>query len=759
MENEGRRIEVRGIVQGVGFRPWVFRLAQKHHLGGSVANDAGGVVIDVFGPSGTLDEFVSDLEHDGPPASRIDQLEWLKIDFQNRGDFSIDLSGGGDERRMSIPADLATCPDCLRELFDANDRRYRYPFINCTNCGPRYSIVTDIPYDRPGTTMARFRMCPQCQGEYDSPEDRRFHAQANACPVCGPQVEARRPNNQLVASDDPISFAARTINANFIVAVKGLGGFHLACDATNETAVVRLRERKHRYAKAFAVMVASISAAEQIADLTDDERRLLTSLERPIVLVKKREGTLAPSVAPDNPLVGLFLPYTPLHHLLLAASGRPLVMTSGNLAEEPMVTTDRDAIEKLGKIADLILTHNRDIAARVDDSVARVIDGAPMLLRRARGFVPRPLRVKQPFREPVLACGAHLKNTFAIGVGDCVYVGPYIGDLESVDVLHDYEEAIIRTKRILDVEPKIVAHDLHPDYLSTRYASWQEGVRRVGVQHHHAHIASVMAEHHLDGPVIGIAYDGTGYGIDGTAWGGEFLIADTTGFDRVATFRPIPLAGGDQAVHQVWRIALALLDDAFDGTPPLHQLALFRAIPRRGIEAVRAMIHSNINAPLAHGVGRFFDALGAIVLTRTNSRFEGDVAFAWNVIADVKEQTAYPFAVNRARTPFEIDLRPLVRAAVRDLLAGRDAALISARFHNAIADATCEVLAGIVESVGDRPIVLSGGVFQNSLLTERILERSGLRSRIFLNREVPPGDGGISLGQAVIACASAYQEK
>lgn len=736
-------IEVRGTVQGVGYRPWIFQLAQRIGIRGRVWNHSRGVSIEALGSDASLGRFVASLHRNGPPAARVTSVVCTEIPFRDEHAFVIDGSVASEDRRVSIPADLATCDDCLRELLDPADRRYRYPFINCTNCGPRYSIVRDAPYDRAHTSLAPFDMCPRCRGEYDSPLDRRFHAQPNACASCGPTLIATTPDAQEIATPDPIRFAARAIRAGLIVAVRGLGGFHLACDATSASAVRRLRERKHRETKPFAIMVRDLDEAERLAVLGDDERALLTSTERPIVLAQSRDAT--------EPLIGLFLPYTPLHHLLLRDAGVPLVMTSGNASDEPMVTTNDEALAQLAGIADVFLLHDREIVTRVDDSIVRVLGGAPVVLRRSRGYVPRAIETKHVFAEPILACGAHLKNTFAIATGNSVFVGPHIGDLENVATLEAYETAIARMKDFLGVSPRVVAHDLHPDYFSTRYALAQENATAIGVQHHHAHIASVMAEHRLTERVLGIAYDGTGYGTDGTSWGGEFLIVDGDRFERLATFRPIALAGGDQAIRQPWRIALALLDDAFDGQPPLDAFPLFRDLPAHDVDVVRRMLAHRLNTTPARGVGRYFDAIGALVLGMPVARYEGEVAFRWNLAADERERGRYPIIVRDDLTPWEVEPRTIVRAVVDDLLAGKDAATISARFHNTLAEATVEIARGALAHYGAMPVVLSGGCFANARLTTSILD--GLRpgTRVFMNRDVPPGDGGIALGQIFVA--------
>ncbi len=765
MPVQGRHIEIRGVVQGVGFRPFVYQLAQRTGVTGRVRNDSTGVVIDAFASTDVLDAFVEQLSSEAPPAAVVRDVDWTAIPVEDVPTFVITPSASTEERHVSIPPDLATCNDCLVEIFDPQNRRYLYPFTNCTNCGPRYSIVRDIPYDRPRTAMARFEMCHDCRREYGDPRDRRFHAQPNACPVCGPQLLALTPQGSVISTDSPVRFAARALRAQLIVAVKGIGGFHVACDATSSTAVQRLRERKHRDVKPLAVMVRDLAAAEAIAELSDTERELLTSVERPIVLARRKTAAaIAPEVCGENPLIGVFLPYTPLHHILLAEAGMPIVLTSGNVADEPMVSDNDEALAQLGGIADVFLVHDREIETRVDDSVARVIAGAPAVFRRGRGYVPRAIELGGKFVEPVLAVGAHLKNAICIGSRDKAYVGPHIGDLETVATLKAFEAAIEQMKTFIGVEPKVVAHDLHPDYFSTRYAVTREGVTLVGVQHHHAHVVSAMAEHHLTGEVLGFAYDGTGYGTDGTSWGGEVLVASERAFERIATFRAIPLAGGDQAIRQVWRIALALLDDAFEGNPPLQAIERFRSIPRRAIDSVRRMVEQKLNAPLAHGAGRYFDALGAIGLAMPESRYEGEVAFRWNMVADDRERGRYEVVIRDGAQPWEIDLRPLVRSAVRDLTGGVSPAIVSARFHNTIGEASIEVGRGILALRGDMPVVISGGCFQNARLAESMID--GL-PRVFMNREIPPGDGGVALGQAVIAnavikeptCASEFPEK
>ena len=758
MPDEGRRIEVRGTVQGVGFRPWVYRLAREEGIAGRVRNDALGVTIEAFGGADALEGFVRRLRTEAPSVAVVGEVRTEPIPLERVVGFEITPSAGGEGRAVSIPPDLATCPECLREVADSSDRRHLYPFTNCTACGPRYTIARDVPYDRARTTMVDFAMCPRCVEEYGDAGDRRFHAQPNACPDCGPRLRLGDAEGGTLAPDPapggPLEAAAARLRAGAIVAVKGLGGFHLACDATSPVAVGLLRERKRRDEKPFAVMVGDLAEAERWAVLETEERRLLASEERPIVLVRRREGEgLADAVAPGNPLVGLLLAYTPLHHLLLAATGRPLVMTSGNLSEEPMAAGDEEARERLAGIADLFLSHDRGIENRCDDSVARVIASRPTVLRRARGYVPRAVPLVRPVRRPMLACGAHLKNAFCFAAGDQAWLGPHVGDLDNLEACRHYEEQIERFGRLLGIRPEVVAHDLHPDYFSTVHAGQRPEPIKVGVQHHHAHVVSAMAEHGLEGPVLGLAWDGTGLGTDGTAWGGELLLTTFEGFERLATLRPLRLAGGDEAIRQVWRLALAAVDDAFDGAPPLEALSLFRQVPARDRSVVRQMIARGVQAPLAHGAGRYFDAVGALGLGRHRATYEGQVALEWNLVAEEGEARAYPHAVEPRGGMSEIDLRPTVRGAVEDLVAGVPASVVSARFHNALAEAAAAAVAEAAERHGPLPVVLTGGCFQNPRLVADVRRRLEPAHRVWQHGEVPPGDGGLALGQALVADA------
>ncbi|MBL0212338.1 MAG: carbamoyltransferase HypF [Myxococcales bacterium] len=750
----GLRIEIRGTVQGVGFRPWVYRLAHELGVAGRVHNHARGVTIAAFGPAATLDRMVARLREPPLPA-RVRELVAAPIPTEPGEEFVIVHSAEGGPRTLSIPPDLATCPDCAREIADPADRRFGYAFTNCTSCGPRFTIATGVPYDRPATTMAPFVMCPACQREYDDPQDRRFHAQPNACPVCGPQLALWDRDGTPLDAREPIHAAAERIKRGEIVAIKGLGGFHLACDATRDETIAVLRARKHRDEKPFAVMVADLPRARVLAELSAEEEALLASPERPIVLVRRRVGgRLGAVVAPSTDLVGLMLPYTPLHHLLLAQVGGPLVMTSANVSDEPICADNTEAVQRLGAIADALLVHDRVIATRCDDSVARIIAGQPTLLRRSRGYVPRAIALKAPVARPVLAVGAQLKNTFCVAVGDSAYLGPHIGDLDNLAAFGFFETAIARMEEVLRVTPEVIAHDLHPGYLSTQYARDRSAVLHVAVQHHHAHVASAMAEHGLVGPVLGVAYDGTGWGPDGTAWGGELLLVHPGRYERVATFRPVALAGGDLAIREPWRVALALVDDAFDGAAPLARIPAFARIPARSIELVRQMIRARINAPLARGVGRFFDGIGALGLRRTHASYEGQLAVAWNLVAAPDDHGAYPFDITDEATLPAIDLRPLVRGVVADLLDEVAPAIISARFHATLIRATVERVRAAIAIHGRIPVVLTGGAFHNPQLADGI--RRGLADlEVHVHGDVPPGDGGIALGQALVADAVA----
>jgi hydrogenase maturation protein HypF len=741
----GRRIVVRGTVQGVGFRPWVFRVANELGIAGRVENGPSGVSIEAFAAPATLDEFERRLLVELPPPAHVDALVSEHLAGAPTEGFVIAPSVRGWPRRANIPPDLAMCEACAAELHAPADRRYRYPFICCTACGPRFTLATDVPYDRAFTTMAGFELCAACRAEYEDPHDRRFHAEPTACPACGPRLWLEEAGQRRAV--DTREVAQRLLRSE-LVALKGLGGYHLVCLATDAHAVATLRLRKGREAKPLAVMVRDLAAAERLAELGPEERRWLVRPERPIVLARARPGILAPGVHPDTARVGLMLAYTPLHDLLLADVGLPLVVTSGNRSDEPIAIDDHDAAVRLGGIADVLVGHDRPIHTRADDSVLVVSAGRGRVWRRSRGFVPTPILSALTFVEPVLAVGGHLKNTFAIGVEDQVYLGPHVGELDTPLALQSLEDGIAWMERMLGVRPELVAHDLHPDYASTQLACARPARVRVAVQHHHAHVVSLMAEAALlDREVLGLALDGTGDGGDGTAWGGELLHVTVAASRRLATLRPIGLAGGERAIRQVWRLAHAVLRDAFGAEAPLERLLPeIPALRRRQLDQLLAA-----GTVAAHGLGRWFDAVGALVIGQHEAAYEGQVAMALEQLAsDYRgEARPYAWALELDGALPTIDLRPMVRALAHDLLDHTPRPELAARFHATIADA----LAGAVERLGPPSwtVLGSGGCFQNVLLTEALVARLG--ARLVLHERVPTGDGGLALGQALVARA------
>lgn len=749
-----RQIDVSGIVQGVGFRPYVYRLAIERHLRGSVENSAAGVTIQVEGPVDAVEEFVLRLPLAAPPLSRITQV-WVR-DLPCSGDreFRILASKRGEQVRTLISPDVAICADCLREMLDPHDRRFRYPFINCTNCGPRFTIVRDIPYDRPYTSMAAFQMCPACQAEYDDPLDRRFHAQPNACWQCGPQVELWDRQGRKIPAKDPIAEAAAGLEAGLVVAVKGLGGFHLAVDATNPAAVALLRERKRRVEKPFAIMVPSIEAAARVCEVSEVAEKALCLAQRPIVLLPKLPPALmADRVAPRNRYLGVFLPYTPLHHLLFADSGfSALVMTSGNLSEEPIAIGNDEAVERLRGLADCFLVHDRAILRRCDDSVVRVIDEQPRLLRRSRGFVPVPVFLKEEVPS-VLAVGGELKNTICLTQGKHAFLSQHVGDLENLESFHFFEEAIEHLERILEIQPQVIAYDLHPGYFSTKWALAQKDARLVGVQHHHAHIASCMAENHLDGKVIGFGLDGTGYGTDGQIWGGEVLVADYCDFQRVAHLDYVPMPGGEQAIREPWRMAVGFLTHHFGRDFLKWRIPFVQSLDPSKTNVLLRMIAQEVNTPKTSSCGRLFDAVSALVGIRSAVNYEAQAAIELEMsMGDAAADDGYPVGLIDRSGTWIIDTKPTFEAIVSDLQAEIPTSTISQRFHNGLVLAFERVAEIIRRATSLDRVCLSGGTFHNVyLLThlQRRLESHGFR--VFTHREVPAGDGGLSLGQAMIA--------
>ncbi|MDQ2714702.1 MAG: carbamoyltransferase HypF [Chloroflexota bacterium] len=773
-----RRILVQGIVQGVGFRPFVYGQALSWNLVGFVFNDSQGVTIEVEGNIEALAGFQLALSQQLPPLARVDAIVTEIIPPSHEDSFSIVHSQKGSERQALISSDSATCDDCLRELFDPANRRYHYPFINCTNCGPRFTIVQDVPYDREKTTMHVFPMCPACQGEYSDPRNRRFHAQPNACPLCGPQVRllawSSSPSQR---SADAIDEAAQRLAAGAILAIKGLGGYHLACDALNVEAVQQLRVRKQREAKPFALMVPDVATARLLCAVSDAEEALLQSYRRPIVLLEQRAGCpVLQGVAVSYNTLGIMLPYTPLHHLLLRAfashveAGRPaaLVMTSGNVSDEPIAYQDEDARTRLVAIAGGLLTHNRDIHMRCDDSVMRMVAGGAQFLRRSRGYAPEPLLLTTDLPVPLLACGAHLKNTFCLGKGRQAFVSQHIGDLENVETLLSFREGIAHFQRLFDIFPQAIAYDLHPEYLATKYALDSDIPRKIAVQHHHAHIASVLVEHGLSGPVIGVAADGTGFGSDGAIWGCEIMSADLAGFERLAHLTYIPLPGGAQAVQQPWRVAAAYLDRAYGeafldlAIPFVQQLDLSRW------RTLSRMIARGLNSPATSSLGRLFDAVAALLGLRSEVIYEGQAAIELEMLArsaqgdrqdtrGADSRETYPWIIG-AQTPALLDVAPMIRAIVSDIQRGVPPPQIARRFHRSLASMLVEITSKVREGTGLNRVALSGGVFQNSLLLEMLIARlEALDFQVYINRQVPPNDGGISLGQLAVAAARLQQ--
>lgn len=816
----GARIHINGIVQGVGFRPFVYGLAKKLNLKGWVRNTSAGVDIQVDGTEAALKEFTRALEQEAPPLALIASLELAPVPPQGFSSFEIIHSEPIPGAFQPISPDVSICEDCLHELFDENDRRFRYPFINCTNCGPRLTIIKDIPYDRPKTTMAPFELCPECAAEYQDPGDRRFHAQPVACEVCGPHVWLEISGQPSAVSDDAILKTQHLLTNGSILAIKGLGGFHLACDATNAEAVAELRQRKLRVDKPFALMMPDLATVEEYCIVSEAERALLTSRERPIVLLYRKPGSdIAPGVAPGQNTLGVMLPYTPLHYLLFenrrlfdAAQDRlaedrnapssvtqppsALVMTSGNLSEEPIATDNQEACERLAKLADAFLMHNRDIHVRCDDSVVRVIsyeigirnsnsqpqtpnsqpltsDAQPLSpntsttpypLRRSRGYAPYPvvLPIDSP---PILATGPELKNTFCLTKDRYAFISHHIGDLENYETLRAFEEGIRHYERLFRIQPELIAYDLHPNYMASRYALQRgesEGLALVGVQHHHAHIAACMAEHGLEGdkPVIGVSFDGTGYGNDGAIWGGEFLLADYKGYHRHAHLAYTPLPGGDKAVREPWRMALSWLHTlgvAWDeDLPPVQYSANSEQLPVEdsqftihNLDSLHQQLSTGINAPSTSSMGRLFDAVAALIGIRQTVNYEAQAAIELEALADPDETDQY--SLPEFLYP-SIDPTTLFEHILADLRANIPSAKISARFHNTLAGMVsrmCDIMRSEYDS---NQVVLSGGVWQNMTLlrkTMALLNQAGFS--VLIHEQVPANDGGISLGQALIA--------
>ncbi len=799
---ERLQITIRGAVQGVGFRPFVYRLATELHLVGWVSNSPQGVCVQAEGEREILDSFLLRIEKEKPPRSFIQSLEFSFLDPLGYSRFEIRESDqSGDPSALVLP-DIATCPECLDEIFDPGNRRYRYPFTNCTNCGPRFSIIESFPYDRPNTTMNEFPMCPECRQEYENPLDRRFHAQPNACPNCGPQLALWSPDGRILAKrNDALRQVAEALSEGKIVGVKGIGGFHLMVDARNEEAVVRLRQRKHREEKPFALMFPSIESIRMECEVSDLEERLLLSAEAPIVILNRkmkiencapkahqppaekssldnRHSAICPSVAPRNPSLGAMLPYTPLHHILMRALGFPVVATSGNLTDEPICIDEREALKRLGGIVDLFLVHNRPIVRHVDDSVVRVMMGRELVLRRARGYAPLPVSLKSSDESTILAVGAHLKNTIALAKGGNVFISQHIGDLETQESLNAFHDVIKSLKNLYNASPETFVCDLHPDYLSTQFAKVADA-NAIQVQHHFAHVASCMAENQLEGQLLGVSWDGTGYGPDGSIWGGEFLLVGESSFERVGTLRHFKLPGGEKAIHEPRRAAIGVLYEIYgESLFERDDIPFLKAFDSGELLLLRQMLMKHINSPVTSSAGRLFDAAASLIGLRDVVRFEGQAAMEleW-AIGAVKTEETYPFSIaqpeadaplaHECRVPsdqssnarceqgredrnalLEVDWIPMIMELIQDVKHKFPSAIISAKFHNTLTS----MIVDVARRVGEKRIVLTGGCFQNKYLTERTvrqLEENGFK--VYWHQRVPPNDGGISLGQVYVA--------
>jgi hydrogenase maturation protein HypF len=790
---EGRRrvsVRVRGVVQGVGFRPQVYRLAEQLSLDGFVLNDARGVLLEIEGSPATVERFLERLQAEPPPLATIESVEPRELEPSGQPGFQIAPSRDADGRsgiahQALVSPDTAVCDDCLAEMNDPDDRRYRYPFINCTNCGPRFTIATGVPYDRPLTTMAGFVMCERCHAEYEDPADRRFHAQPNACPECGPRArllwtsatgcgaghdmvgDRNTRRHDADTNADAVRSAAEALAEGLLVAVKGVGGVHLACRADSQAAVAALRERKHREDRPIALKATDLSAAQDLIELDAGAQALLEDRARPIVIGRRRAGArVAGAVAPACPDLGAMLPYTPLHQLLLADLGRLtgrrggcLVMTSGNLSDEPIAYDDEDAIARLGDVADAFLVHDRAIHMRTDDSVLRHTTAGPLMIRRSRGYVPGAIALPVPAPRPLLACGAELKSTFCVAKAEHAWVSHHIGDLKNFETLLSFREGVEHFQRLFAVAPEVLVHDFHPDYLSTGYALQRaiddaQPIELVGVQHHHAHLAACLAEHGETGPAVGAIFDGSGYGTDGTVWGGELLVGDLRDFTRAGHLRPVRLPGGDRAVNEPWRMACAWLTAAQeDDGPPPRPAALSEHVTNERWGTIARLSRSEL-APLTTSAGRLFDAVATLCGARAAVSYEGQAAIELEGLVDPAERGAYPLELTDRGGVLELDPRPAVLAVLSERAAGVSTSTLAARFHSGFAQATADACTRIAGARGLDTIVLSGGVFQNRVLLEATVDRlHAVGLRVLFPRLLPPNDGGISFGQVAVAAA------
>lgn len=752
------RINIRGVVQGVGFRPFIYRLATEMGLQGWVNNTSSGVFIEVEGSQQKLEEFLLRIEKEKPTISFIQSLEYSYLDPVNFTRFEIISSDSTGEKSALILPDIATCSQCKDEIFDKSNRRYLYPFTNCTNCGPRFSIIEALPYDRPNTTMKIFKMCEQCEKEYNDPQNRRFHAQPNACARCGPHIELWDKNGKFLSKyHTALLETAELIREGKIVAIKGLGGFHLVVDARNEEAVSNLRQKKHREEKPFAIMCPSIEYVEQICEVSPLEKRLLSSPESPIVLLKRKSSTIdnnffvAPNIAPNNPYLGIMLPYTPLHHILMEELKFPIVATSGNISDEPICTDEYEALKRLGNIAEFFLVHNRPIKRHIDDSIVRIILGRELVLRRARGYAPLPIHLNIEL-PPSLAVGAHLKNTVAITSGKNIFISQHIGDLETNESFNAFKKVIESLKNLYETKPEVIICDAHPDYLSTKFAK-ETGIKVKQVQHHYAHILSCIAENDISPPCLGVAWDGTGFGTDNTIWGGEFLkINKNYSYQRVAHFKQFHLPGSEKAIKEPRRVAFALLFEVFgDNVFKMKYLPPFQSLTEMEMNLLKESIKKNINSPLTSSAGRLFDGISSLIGLKQNNRFEGQAAMELEFsIGEVNTTAIYNFNINTLNFPFIIDWTPIIYEILDDMQKHTPVPQISAKFHNTLV----EIIIAVAKLINEEKVVISGGCFQNKYLTENIIKRlQKERFKPYWHQRIPPNDGGISAGQIMALLA------
>jgi hydrogenase maturation protein HypF len=762
LEEVRLRVVIHGAVQGVGFRPFVYRLAAEMKLPGWVSNSAQGVFIEVESEKDTLNQFLFRLQNEIPPRAFIQSLEFSFLDPTGFTSFEIRESDSSGTKSALVLPDIATCPDCLKDIFDTSNRRYLYPFTNCTNCGPRFSIIEALPYDRPNTSMKKFEMCPECKADYQNPLDRRFHAQPNACPICGPKLELWNDKGTVIAErHNALLQVAEIIRAGKIVAVKGLGGFHLMVDARNDEAVHRLLKRKHREEKPLALMFPSLEAIKIECKVDEFETRLLLSPESPIVLLEARNAkgnsNIASSVAPSNPYLGVMLPYTPLHHILLKELGFPVVATSGNLSDEPICIDEHEALDRLNGIADMFLTHNRPIVRHMDDSIVRIMMRRELVLRRARGYAPLPITIIGiQHAVPLLAVGAHLKNTIALTSEDNIFISQHIGDLETKESLDAFHRVITDFQSLYEVKPAQIVCDLHPDYLSSKFAR-STGIPYIEVQHHYAHIASCMAENKLEGELLGVSWDGTGYGLDGNIWGGEFLLTTDTSFERIATFRSFRLPGGEKAIKEPRRVALGILYEMFgEDIFHLNELISVKAFTIAELDVLKQMFIKNVNMPVTTSAGRLFDAVASLIGLRQIVHYEGQAAMELEfLIQSVKTEECYLFGIDKASKVIIVDWRSIFEGILTDMKNQISQSIISAKFHNTLV----EIIVAVAMKIKQNRVVLSGGCFQNKYLTEQTVKR--LREegfRPYWHQRIPPNDGGIALGQAYAALRLHWKE-